>query len=70
MVKKVIFFLMGCIALRWFFSSTSLQDQLYDSIKSKCKNQENCIVRLHEIMPFKWDKAYFFSPESPYSFNY
>lgn len=69
MVKKIIFVLIGCIACWWFFSPVSLQDQLYSSIKAKCKNQEKCIVRLHEITSFKWDKAYFFSPESPYSFN-
>ncbi|EHD14709.1 hypothetical protein CIN_06410 [Commensalibacter intestini A911] len=60
MVKKIIFVLIGCIACWWFFSPVSLQDQLYSSIKAKCKNQEKCIVRLHEITSFKWDKAYFF----------
>ncbi|OUI78999.1 hypothetical protein HK18_06355 [Commensalibacter intestini] len=69
MVKKIIFVLIGCIACWWFFSPVSLQDQLYSSIKAKCKNQEKCIVHLHEITSFKWDKAYFFSPQSRFSIN-
>ncbi|CAI3930615.1 unnamed protein product [Commensalibacter papalotli (ex Botero et al. 2024)] len=38
---------------------TLLEELLYSSIKSKCKNQESCMMRLHEITPFEWDKAYF-----------
>lgn len=67
--KKIVFVLMGCIVCWWFFAPVSLQDQLYASIKEKCKNQEKCIVRLHEITSFKWDKAYFFSHESAFDID-
>lgn len=61
--------IIACMALWWFFMPTSLEGLLYSSIKSQCKNQERCKVRLHEITPFKWDKAYFFSHESAFDID-
>ncbi|CAI3932659.1 unnamed protein product [Commensalibacter communis] len=66
MFKKIMFILVSCIALWWLFGPTTLQDQLYASIQENCKNKKKCVVRLHELTSFKWDKAYFFSHESAF----
>lgn len=49
----------------WLFPS--LEERLVTAINEKCAWQETCKVRLHEITPFKWDKAYFF--RSGYVYN-
>lgn len=38
----------------------SLDEQLSKALKEKCAWQETCKVHLHEITPFRWDKAFFF----------
>ncbi|EUK19451.1 hypothetical protein [Commensalibacter papalotli (ex Servin-Garciduenas et al. 2014)] len=45
----------------------SLDEQLSKELKEKCAWQETCKVHLHEITPFRWDKAYFFSLSSEYT---
>ncbi|WP_282074223.1 hypothetical protein [Commensalibacter communis] len=43
--------------------------QLFSGVEKACKNRDNCQIHLQEIMPFQWDKAYFFLEENGYS-NY
>lgn len=45
----------------------SLEYQLFSAVEKSCKNQRYCKVHLHEITPFRWDKAYFFSLSSDYT---
>jgi len=33
-------------------------------LDKNCKGQKECVVDLYQILPFKWDRAYFFDRES------
>lgn len=45
----------------------SLHLQLYFAVEKECKYKSNCMVHLHKLTPFQWDKAYFFSFDSGYN---
>lgn len=47
----------------------SLDLQLYFAVEKECKNQSNCMVHLHKLTPFQWDKAYFFAYNSDYGYQ-
>lgn len=59
LIACVIAILIGAFYL-YFWLFPSLFTQLFLGVKKRCDTQEKCIIRLHEITSFKWDKAYFF----------
>ncbi|CAI3934711.1 hypothetical protein [Commensalibacter communis] len=71
-IKKVVLFslYMTGISIGAFYLYMclfpSLDDQLFKAVGKKCEYY-SCKVHLHEITPFKWDKAYFFPATRSYS---
>lgn len=69
MIKKLVVCFLILVSLffvyRWLFPS--LEDQFFTAVKEKCSREENCMIHLHEITSFKWDKAYFFPSGNSYS---
>jgi len=60
-----IFLITLALILMMYFIA-SLEFKLFTSIKKICDKQKECIIRLHEVTPFKWDKAYFFEKSNNY----
>lgn len=67
---KIMFaiILIGAFYL-YFWLFPSLFTQLFSGVEKRCDTQEKCIIRLHEITSFKWDKAYFFPLEHGYGYQ-
>lgn len=68
---KIIFLLL-CFVFSYFlyvWLVPSLFTQLYSGVEKRCDTQEKCIIRLHEITSFKWDKAYFFPLKHWYGYQ-
>lgn len=72
----VIIFVLGCfigiligvfILCTWLFPSLFIQ--LFSGVEKRCDDQEKCIIRLHEITSFQWDKAYFFPLKHWYGYQ-
>lgn len=38
----------------------TLENELFNSLQSSCNIQNECIINLHKITSFEWDRVYFF----------
>lgn len=79
-IKKLIIFFLILTFIFVIFKSVifplyirlfppSLHLQLYFAVEKECKYKSNCMVHLHKLTPFQWDKAYFFAYNSGYGYQ-
>ncbi|CAI3926353.1 unnamed protein product [Commensalibacter communis] len=48
----------------YFSVKKDFEQTLFLYLKNNCKEQKECVVDLNQILPFKWDKTYFFDRAS------